>query len=167
MTNFIDGWLPLKLAWKPTQPDKNVSVTVKVPSCQLALGLKDCWDLLWRGNGFELETELVCIKSFSGPGDWICRSGCGAPLTNSTGISVREPESEAGLLCTPCWRACWPGCLTEDFSGLRLLSNVLVLEPSLKEPDVRVRIDSGESASSLARDKLLCRQKEKQHLICL
>lgn len=50
---------------------------------------------------------------------------------------------------------------------LRLLSNVLTLEPSLNEPDVRVRIDSGESASSLARDKLLCRQREKQHLICL
>lgn len=36
MTNFIDVWLPFKLAWKPTQPDKNVSVTVKVPTCQLA-----------------------------------------------------------------------------------------------------------------------------------
>lgn len=98
MTNFIDGWLPLKLAWKPTQPDQNVSVIVKVPPRQLAVGLNDCWDLLWRGNGLELETELVCIESFSGPGDWICRSGRGTPLTNSTGISVREPESEAGLL---------------------------------------------------------------------
>lgn len=44
MTNFIDGWLPLKLAWKPTQPDKNVSVTVKVPTCQLALGRRR---MLW------------------------------------------------------------------------------------------------------------------------
>lgn len=69
MTNFIDGWLPLKLAWKPTQPDKNVIVTVKVPTCQLAVGVKDSLDLLCRGNGFVLGTELVCIKSFSGPGD--------------------------------------------------------------------------------------------------
>lgn len=45
---------------------------------------------------------MLCIKLVkSGPGESKCRSGCGAPLTNSTGISVEDPESEAGLLCAP------------------------------------------------------------------
>lgn len=36
------------------------------------------------------------------------------------------------------------------------LSHRLVLEVSLKEPHVRTRMESGESASSLARERLLC-----------
>lgn len=94
----------------------------------------------------------------------MCRSGCGAPLTSSTGISVKDPESEAGLLCAPLLgNSCrWSCFVSEALSCARLclLSNGLVLDPSLKEPDVRVRMDSGESASSLARDRLLCREEE-------
>lgn len=105
---------------------------------------------------------MVCIKSVSGPGDWMYRSSCGAPLTSSTGISVKDPESEAGLLCTPLLgSSCrWPCFVSKGLSELCLLSNGLVLDPSLKEPDVRVRMDSGESASSLARDRLLCREED-------
>ncbi len=81
---------------------------------------------------------------------------------SSTGISVKDPESEAGLLCAPllCSSCRCPRFVSESLSGLCLLSNGFVLDPSLKEPDMLVRMDSGESASSLARDRLLCREEE-------
>lgn len=88
----------------------------------------------------------------------MCGFGCGAPLTSSTGISDQDPESEAGLLCAPLpGSSCrWPCFVSEG-----LLSHDLVLEdPSLKEPDMQVRMDSGQSASSLARDRLLCREED-------
>lgn len=102
---------------------------------------------------------MVCIMLASDPGDWMCRSACGAPLTSSTGISVKDPKSEAELLCAPLLGSpCrWPCFVSEGWSCAWLC---LVLDPSLKEPDVLVRMDSGESASSLARDRLLCREEE-------
>lgn len=118
------------------------------------------WDSPWGENGF----ELVCVKSLSSPGDGlICRSSCGAPLTSSTGISVKDPESDAGPLCAPLlWSSgkC-PRFVREGLSGLCWGSKCLVLDSSLKEPDMSVRMDSGESASSLAKDRLLHREDEE------
>lgn len=59
-------------------------------------------------------------------------------------MSPGDPESDAGL---PPWG--WHCLVPQGFS------HGLVLEPSPKEPDVRTRMDSGESASSLARERLL------------
>lgn len=68
-----------------------------------------------------------------------------------TGTSPTDPQSDAGLLWSlfagrPCG---WLCLVTEGFS------HGLVPEPSLKGPGVRIRRDSGESASSLARERLL------------
>lgn len=98
---------------------------------------------------------MVSSKSISGPDFWMTRSGCGAPLIKRTGMSPRDPESDAGLLCSPLTGISWGWhCLVAEG-----LSKGLVLEPSLKEPDVRIRMDSGESASSLARERLLCTEE--------
>lgn len=88
---------------------------------------------------------MVSIQSVSSPDFWMSGSGCGAPLMRRTGISPKDPESDAGLLPRG-----WHCLVPQGFS------HCLVLEPSLKEPDVRIRMDSGESASSLARERLLC-----------
>ena len=92
----------------------------------------------------------------------MCRFGSGAPFTNSTGMSVIDPLSEAGLLCAPllCSSCRCPCFVSEGLSALYLLSNSLIVDTSLKEPDVPVRLDSGESASSLAKDRVLCRMEE-------
>lgn len=90
---------------------------------------------------------MVSSKSISGPVFWMPRSGCGAPLIKRTGISPKDPESDAGLPLG------WHCLVTEG------LSQGLVLEPSLKEPDARIRMDSGESASSLASERLLCMEE--------
>lgn len=98
---------------------------------------------------------MVSIKSISGPDFWMPRSGCGAPLIKRTGISPTDPESDAGLQSSPLTGMSWGWhCLVAEG-----LSKGLVLEPSLKEPDVRIRMDSGESASSLARERLLCMEE--------
>lgn len=98
---------------------------------------------------------MVC-----GPGERLYRSGSGAPLTSSTGMSVREPEREAGLLCPPL--PCRCSCLVgRGLSRLCLLSKGLVLETSLQEPDMPAKMASGES-SSLARDRLLSRMEEER-----
>lgn len=93
---------------------------------------------------------MVSNKSISSLVSWMSGSGCGAPLIRRTGISLRDPESDAGLLRSPLKGAScgWQCLVIEGFS------NGLVLEP--KEPHVRTRMDSGESASSLARERLLC-----------
>lgn len=56
---------------------------------------------LWcPGNLFlQWDRGVFWIRSASGPGP--CRSVSGAPLMSSKGISVWEPESEAGLLRVP------------------------------------------------------------------
>lgn len=67
-------------------------------------------------------------------GDWGLSSRSGAPLTNTTGMSVSEPAREAGLLWIP-WK--WPS--GDGPVGKGLLVNGLVedLDTSLKELDVR------------------------------
>lgn len=87
---------------------------------------------------------MVSIKSISSSDFWKSGSGRGAPLMRRTGTSHGDPESDAGLLPRG-----WHCLVPQGFS------HGLVLEPSLKEPDVRMRMDSGESASSLARERLL------------
>lgn len=70
MTNFIEGWLPLKRAWKPTQPYKYVSVVIKFKcsSCQLkkttATHCEDemalSWTLRWSVSSQFLVRETGC-----------------------------------------------------------------------------------------------------------
>lgn len=96
------------------------------------------------------------MKSISGPGDgWIHASDSGAPFTNSTGMSLKELDSEAGLLCAPwqLFRSCRCPCLCISTD----LSKCLSVDTSLRDPDVVLRTGSGASASSLARDKVLPR----------
>lgn len=97
---------------------------------------------------------MVSVQSISSVVSWMPGSGCGAPLIRRTGMSLEDPESDAGLLRSPLkGTSCGWQCLV-----IHGLSHGLVLEePSLKEPQVRTRMDSGESASSLARERLLPR----------
>lgn len=72
-----------------------------------------------------------------------------------TGMSLKDPQNGEGLFWSlfvgrPCG---WLCLVIEGFS------HGLVLEPSLKGPGVQIRRDSGESASSLARERLLCMEQ--------
>lgn len=125
MTNFIDGWLPLKRAW----------------------------ELEYVG----FDTGFLWSNSICGSG--LCRSCWGAPLTNSTGISVSDPETGpfcALLLFTSC--KC-PRFVFKGFSRLCLLLHGFILESSLKEPG---SMDSGKSASSPVKERLLWGKKKEE-----
>lgn len=95
---------------------------------------------------------MVCMKSISGPGDGWMHTDSGAPLTNSTGMSLKELDSEAGLLCDP-WLLI-RSCRCRGFISAGL-SKCLSVDTSLRDPDVVLKLGSGASASSLARDRVL------------
>lgn len=89
------------------------------------------------------------------------------PLISTTGMSVREPASEAGLLWVPLLWSSWRcssgvGLVGQGLSGLCLVSNGLGdLDTSLKEPEMQDRRDSVLSASSLAKDRQLRKGEEE------
>lgn len=111
-----------------------------------------------------LRLKHLCLEvdsgtSTAGSGPVLLRSGSGAPLMSSKGISLCDPEREAGLLCVPLQ---WSSCRCSFFVREGRFSNRRVLDLSLKEPDLQGGSDSGESGSSPVKDRLLCTKKKNQ-----
>lgn len=121
MTNFMDGWLPLRL----------------------------------KHLGFLGEDAGTSTAVF-GPG--LTGSGSGAPLMSSKGMSLCDPDREAGLLCVPLQRS---SCRCSFFVREGRFSHTWVLDLSLKEPGAQGGRESGESGSSPVKDRLLYTQKKK------
>lgn len=93
----------------------------------------------WKPEHFCLEGEAgtLWIRSSRGPG--LCRSTSGAPLMSSKGMSVCDPEGDADF-----WCSCRCPCFVQAERG------------------VEGGMESGESASSPAKDRLLHRGRTCQ-----